>query len=249
MHFRTIAKTVLRKVGYGVYRIPRASSEINAGYVYAEVHPNATLAPWLADRDFMTAFEVVRENTLVDAYRLYELWSLIAETAKVGGDIVEIGVWRGGSGCLMAKRELLLSGPGTVYLCDTFKGVVKAGDVDSGYRGGEHSDTDTALVKTLARTLECTNTQLLVGVFPEQSGAHLSSERVRLLHVDVDVYQSAKDTVEYLWERIPPGGVIVFDDYGFVGCDGVTRYVDELRARPDIIFVNNLNGHAILVKR
>ncbi|MGX1786693.1 TylF/MycF/NovP-related O-methyltransferase [Bosea sp. NPDC055332] len=246
---KTLVKTVLRATGFAIYRIPRAASEQQAGYSYSQAHPNATLAPWLSDAEFMAAFEVAKHNTLVDIYRMYELWSLVRETAKVGGDIVEIGVWRGGSGVMMAKQETLLGGSGTVYLCDTFAGVVKAGTEDSDYRGGEHRDTDTSIVEELARSLGVKNTKTLVGIFPDQTGAQLQSERVRLLHIDVDVYQSARDCVEYVLPRMPSGGVIVFDDYGFVGCDGVTRCVDELRARDDLTYVHNINGHALLIKR
>ncbi len=45
-----------------------------------------------------------------------------------------------------------------------------------------------------------------------------------------------------------PGAVVVFDDYGFATCPGVTTFVNEQRDRSDGFFFHNLNGHAILVK-
>lgn len=249
MSYKTLIKTMLRQAGLAIYRIPRGAQQSNDGYAYAQVNPNATLAPWLADESFMNAYKYAQSNTLVDIYRMYELWSLVAETAKVGGDIVEIGVWRGGTGCMMAHREKLLGGVGMTYLCDTFQGVVKAGVGDSGYRGGEHRDTSIGVVEQLGRQLGVGETAILVGIFPEETGAQLRSERIRLLHIDVDVYQSALDCVDFLWDRLPSGAVIVFDDYGFVGCEGVTRCVDELRQRSSLIYLHNLNGHAVLVKR
>lgn len=246
---KTFIKTILRATGFAIYRIPKQAGALQAGYAYAEPHPNATLAPWLTDAPFMDCFDLVQHNSLVDIYRMYDLWSLVQETAKIGGDIVEIGVWRGGTGCLMAKKETLIGGGGTVFLCDTFQGVVKASDADSDYKGGEHRDTNVSIVEALAKDLGVFNTRTLVGIFPDESGALLKSERIRLLHVDVDVYQSARDCVEYLWSRMPSGAVTVFDDYGFVGCEGVTRLVDEFRVRNDMIYVHNLNGHALLIKR
>ena len=42
----------------------------------------------------------------------------------------------------------------------------------------------------------------------------------------------------------------MFDDYGFSGCEGVTKYVNELReSNRDLFFIHNLNGHAILIKQ
>ncbi len=44
--------------------------------------------------------------------------------------------------------------------------------------------------------------------------------------------------------------MVVFDDYGFFGCEGVTQAVDELVAqREDVTFIYNLNGHAVLIKK
>lgn len=247
--YKTILKSVLRQAGYAVYRVPRGDAERAEGYAYAASHPNATLAPWLADADFMAAFARVQKNSLVDIYRMYELWTLVEETAKAGGDIVEVGVWRGGTGALMARKEKLLGGRGRIFLCDTFRGVVKAGAEDSDYRGGEHDDTSRAVVEALLKEMDGADARILEGVFPDETGARLQADRVRLLHVDVDVYRSAKDSVEFLWDRMPAGAAIVFDDYGFVGCEGVTRYADELRARKDVFFLNNLNGHAVILKK
>jgi len=245
---KTFIKRSLRQAGYDIFSVPRAPERTSGGHFYAEVRPRATLSPWLSNTDFLIAFESVKDDTLLDAYRLFELWSLVEETAKVGGDIVEVGVWRGGSGCLMAYREKLLQNKGIIHLCDTFCGVVKAGTMDSGYRGGEHANTSSKCVEHLADRLSLENIQIHPGVFPDETGNSVDATSIRLLHIDVDVYQSAKDTVDFLWDRIPSGGVVVFDDYGFVGCEGITEYVHELRKSKDCCFVHNLNGHAILVK-
>jgi len=245
---KTVLKTVLRYAGYDIFSVPRGKWQRSGRYFYSEIRPRATLSPWLADEDFMCVYQKVMNDTLLDAYRLHELWSLVEQTSKVKGDIVEIGVWRGGSGCLMASREKLLGSEGRVHLCDTFCGVVKAGSKDSGYRGGEHHNTSHKAVQDLADNLMLKNVCIHAGVFPEATGREISSAQVRLLHIDVDVYESAKDSVEFLWDRIPAGGVIVFDDYGFVGCEGVTAYADEFRRLRGTCFVHNLNGHAIVIK-
>jgi O-methyltransferase len=62
----------------------------------------------------------------------------------------------------------------------------------------------------------------------------------------VDVYQSAKESTEAVMPRMAPNSLIVYDDYGFVNCGGVTRYVNELRERGHKV-VHNLNGHAIVL--
>jgi O-methyltransferase len=210
--------------------------------------PYATYAPWLADKDFLECYESVRSHTLVDRYRCWEIWEALKESGKLEeGDCIEIGVWRGGTGCLMAKRVQKLNLTSEVFLCDTFSGVVKAGELDAGYVGGEHADTAESTVRDLARRIGVT-VQVLRGVFPEETGAQLENRVFRFCHVDVDVYKSARDTTEWIWPRLLSRGIVVYDDYGFQGCDGVRRFVDEWRVATDCVFLHNLNGHAVLVK-
>jgi O-methyltransferase len=63
---------------------------------------------------------------------------------------MEIGVWRGGTGCLMAKR---VAPDQTVFLCDTFAGVVGVTDKDPSYSDAEHADTSQQIVTALAAQL------------------------------------------------------------------------------------------------
>ncbi len=206
--------------------------------------PAATYAPWLSDAGFMGAYQRIRKFTLVDIYRCYELWELARQSNRVDGAILEVGVWRGGTGCLLA----LAAPEKTVYLADTFAGVVNVGPNDTKYRGGEHADTSEQVVRKLLSSTGAGNAQLLKGIFPAQTAASIVGP-VALLHVDVDVYQSARETVEWALPRLLPGSTIVFDDYGFYGCEGITRYVHELRERlGGFAFFHNLNGHAVLVK-
>ena len=44
------------------------------------------------------------------------------------------------------------------------------------------------------------------------------------------------------------GGVIVFDDYGGLFTDGVSKFVDELSLSPNGIIIHNLNGHVVIIK-
>lgn len=192
----------------------------------------------------MNAYAAIRDFTLVDVYRCYELWDLAKQAELVEGAILEIGVWRGGTGCLLA-----LAAPAKiVYLADTFTGVVKAGAKDTRYVGGEHAEASEHTVRRLLASAGVTNARVLTGVFPDDTACHVSGP-VSLLHIDVDVYQSGKDTVEWALARLPVGSVIVFDDYGFSGCEGITQLVRELRkSLHDFAFIHNLNGHAIFIR-
>ena len=207
-------------------------------------------SPWNKDIAFREVYTAIQKSTLVDRYRCFELWKLIEQSAKLRcGSIVEIGIWRGGTGALIAKQAKNCRILDKVYLCDTFTGVVKAGPKDSIYKGGEHRDTTKQVVEELIfNQMKLDNTQILEGVFPDQSGHEIEHLQFRFCHVDVDVYQSAKDIVDWIWGRMVHGGIIVYDDYGFKGCDGITKYVEEQIPREDRLVIHNLNGHAIILK-
>ena len=54
---------------------------------------------------------------------------------------------------------------------------------------------------------------------------------------------------EWIWERLVPGGMIVYDDYGGDTTPGIARYVDSQLQLKDRTVLHNLNGHAIIIKR
>ena len=238
-------KTIINLLGFEIFRIYNRNN-IN----YEEVKPWATYAPWNCDKDFLSAYEIIKNNTLIDKYRCFELWSLIKQCAKLkSGSIIEIGVWRGGSGALIAKqaKNCCISEP--VYLCDTFTGVVKSGGNDPFIKDNVLSDTSIKIVEELVfQEMQLNNIHILKGVFPEESFQLIKNEIFRFCHIDVDAYKSARDITEWIWDKIVPGGIIVYDDYGFDGTDGITKYVEEQIPYKDRLMFHNLNGHAIIIK-
>jgi len=214
--------------------------------LHHRVLPYATYAPWINDLEFQEIYRKVEASTLVDIYRCYELWQFAKQSIHIEGDILEVGVWRGGTGALIAQA--VRSSAKQVYLADTFSGVVKAGDNDPVYQGGEHADTSLSLAKSLTEGLGLKNVHFLQGILPEETAAAIQGN-IALIHCDVDVYSSARDVFNWSISKLPRGGVIIFDDYGFSTCEGVTALVNEIRDNQDFVFVHNLNGHAILIKK
>lgn len=219
-------------------------STLKKGYSHTQLISHSTYSPWLDDVNFLDIFEKISQNTLVDRYRCYELAQLARQVATLPGDVVEIGVWRGGTAALLGA----VLPDKTTHLFDTFSGVAKADKAhDTLYSGGEHADTDIDIVKSLMRRmgLDC---EIHVGIFPEDTIENLPSS-ICLAHIDVDTYGSAKESFEAIWPRLCRNGVVVFDDYGFFGCEGVTQAVHEiLSSIKDAFFIHNLNGHAVLLK-
>jgi len=217
---------------------------------YDTIQTYASYSPWNTDPAFRDAYQKIRDYTLVDVYRCYEIWKLVEQVSKLKeGACIEIGTWKGGTGGIIAKSAELFGISDSVYLCDTFTGVVKAGSEDSVYEGGEHSDASRELVEDLLENiLKVDNVKILQGIFPDDTSDKIENEKFRFCHIDVDVYQSSKDAVEWVWERLVPHGVIVYDDYGYHECDGITKHVEEQMNMEDRMVFYNLNGHAVIIK-
>jgi len=133
--------TLIRKFGYQIIKTPRATRN-----EHQTITPLASYAPWNLDPLFAKVYEQCRTHTLVDIYRCYEIWSTVGEAAKLEqGDLMEVGVWRGGSGAVIAAQSARLIPSAEVVLCDTFTGVVKTGAQDTFYKDGMHGDTSPEL--------------------------------------------------------------------------------------------------------
>jgi len=236
-----LLRTTLTFFARGVFK------EID-GKRYSVIIPEAVFSPWRTDADFQATYCRIADHTLVDVYRCYELWQLAGQVARLGGNILEVGVWRGGTGCLLAARARDVNKDTKVFLCDTFRGIVKAGQHEKDYAGGEFADTSKEMVEALVSELGLCNVTVLEGVFPEETGKLIEAGEFGLCHIDVDVYQSARDVAEWVWPRLRVGGVIVFDDYGFAKSRGVAKYVDEVLVGNGLLRLHNLNGHALIVK-
>lgn len=211
---------------------------------HKQVIPYATYAPWEQDEEFKALFSKIKNNTLVDIYRSYELWTMTKDLQDLEGDILEVGVWRGGTGAIFCKAAE--NSKSTTYLADTFTGVVKATEEDAVYRGGEHSDTSEQIVVDLLNEVEAKNFKILKGIFPDDF-PELKVDKFKLCHIDVDTYLSAKEIYDYVWDKLEVGGMVIFDDCGFWTCEGVTKYFNALNPKNGRK-IYNLNGHGILVK-
>ena len=168
------AKELIQK-----YQGRLAFKQMKTGLAHSLIIPSATYSPWLDDQDFQQILELVSNNTLVDTYRLWELYQISLQLREVDGDVLEVGVWRGGSGALIAN--LIASQNKTIYLADTFRGVVQAGESDSVYIGGEHKDTSVEIVDELFMTMGLKNYRKLIGEFPRETSHELISTKLSMI--------------------------------------------------------------------
>ncbi len=192
---------------------------------------NGAQSMWRNDLYFQEA--IVGLNTLIDPERLYILYQYVRHTVDVSGDLAECGVYRGGSALLLA-RTLVKYGRGDkkLHLFDTFAGMPPANPLLDLHQEGDFGDTSLAEVQ---KYLAEHGSSLLFypGLF-QVTFAKVPETKFSFVHVDCDLYESVRLCCAFFYDRLTPGGVFIFDDYGFPSCPGARLAVDEFfRTRPE----------------
>jgi len=185
-------------------------------------------SPWLdQEGEFGAYYGIARPRTLVSADRCYVLYRLLLQALAVEGDVWECGVYHGGTAAMMAAILGDKQPAKKLYLFDTFEGMPNTDAARDLHAKGDFADTSVeAVAQYVGHAGLC---EIRKGFIP-QTFAGLEAARIALAHVDVDIYRSVKDCLEFIWPRLSRGGFIVCDDYGFPTCPGARDAVDEFFA-------------------
>jgi len=186
---------------------------------------------WSHDPEFLKILEEISGRTLVAQDRLFMLFQLARLTAPLPGAMAEVGVYRGGTARLLARA----CPQKALHLFDTFSGMPQADPSLDRHHQGDFADTSLAEVKEYLA--DCPRLHFHPGLFPA-SAASLPPQPYALVYLDVDLYHSTKDGLEYFYPMLVKGGAIVCDDYEWKGCPGVKKALDEfLAGKPEKVFV------------
>jgi O-methyltransferase len=228
-HLKNFAKALLSRLGYEVRRV-RLSRELIAQHAgrdavyyanYATRQP--VFAPWTGHPDFAAVHAGLGRLSVASPERCYLLVSLACYARHLSGDFAECGVAQGGSALLLCR--VLQESPKPLRLFDSFQGLPKPNPIhDRFFREGQYA----APVDVVKERLQdfCHITDFRVGWIPG-TFAGLDDAQYAFAHIDVDLYQSTLDSCRYLYPRLTPGGVLLFDEYGFPAAHGEKVAVDE----------------------
>ncbi len=152
----------------------------------------------------------------------FNLYQLVLRTAKLPGDLAEVGVYRGGSAKLIAS----LKEGKTLHLFDTFAGMPDVRPDLDRHRAGDFADTSLEAVQRYLGAFS--GIQFYKGFFPDSARAlEESPARFSFVHLDVDIYESTKAGLKFFYPRMAKGGAIVSHDYRSLHCPGVKQAFDE----------------------
>jgi hypothetical protein len=225
LKFSKIINYPLGLLGYHVQKKPK-------------IHP---LKDILSDHSFLSLYAKIRPFTLVELERNYALYQSMKYIISSGidGDLVECGVWKGGSAMLMAY-VLLEAGITNrkIFLYDTFEGMVAPGPKDGDFEKNEWNKMKSgsggstwcfSSEEETRRNMQSTGYPqekvIIVKGKVEDTLPKTIPEKIALLRLDTDWYESTHHELVHLFPRLTSKGILIIDDYG--AWQGARKAVDE----------------------
>ncbi len=182
--------------------------------------------------EFSRLYRQVKDITMCSNARLRGLHNAVRHVVAqdISGDIVECGTARGGSAALMGLTlKLLEDDQRKLWVFDTFEGLPPPTSDDPDF---EIANLYTGRCRGSLEDVTASFTELgiqdqalfIKGLFQETlPGAAV--DRIAVLHLDGDWYESVKSCLDLLYDKVVEGGIIQIDDYGF--WKGARKAVDE----------------------
>jgi hypothetical protein len=184
--------------------------------------------------------------------------------SEIPGDIVECGVWRGGSMMAAAMTFVMEQDLSrTLHLFDTFEGMTPPTEVDREVVSGKlassllekaHASADIwarAHLEEVRKNLVSTNypadrMRFVVGRIEDTIPTE-APQKIAILRLDTDWYESTRHELIHLYPKLSLGGVLIVDDYGtWEGArKAVDEYVEENKARILLHRIDNAGRIAV----
>jgi O-methyltransferase len=253
-HDRELLRATFRRAGLVV-----EERDPDRHYVHKYFGHNAEkLISGLDDATFMGFAREVRDarRTFLYYNRLFTLYQAVGNVARRFADrpiaMLEAGVHRGGSAFFLGRVAAhAISGPVVITAVDTFSGHA-AEDIPTGQEGvhtpGTFGGVDVADVRDYLEPLP--TVEVIQGRIQDVADVGSLPDELHLIHCDLDLRLPTQFVLELAAERLPPGGIVVVDDYGFTTCPGVRRAVDEFAGTSGRDFVVHRldTGQALFVR-
>ncbi len=201
------------------------------------------------ENEFQKMWDTVRNYTMISIERGYSLYKSTEYIVKKGipGDLVECGVWKGGSCMLMALTlKKLGADDRKIYLYDTFSGMTEPGKEDIiAWNGRDVLDkwekdgfdswaVSQQEVRSILSSVDVNmNTFIFVEGDVMETLDTTVPAKISLLRLDTDWYESTAKELEILYPVLSTGGVLVIDDYGHF--KGSRKAVDEFFRKDPIL--------------
>ena len=230
---KDLTKFILRRLGYRL--VPERVIE---QYIHRKTDPYLSLYDE-ADKTANPPDDRAGDDFSKER-RFFTLWQGLREVVRNGieGDFAECGCKHGHSSLIMVQeiQNAGLSGR-EMWIFDSFEGGLS----DKQEKDRETALGDTRAGKTKQQKQRFSSSyeavqetfkaypfvRIIKGWIPQSLDCEAKERQFAFAHLDVDLYEPTKTALEFFYQRMNKGGVIVVDDYGSATFPGCQRAVDE----------------------
>lgn len=153
---------------------------------------------------------------LLTPTELFLVYSFAKNQTFIEGDYAEVGVFKGATARAMCE----VKGDKYLHLFDTFEGLPETNNFDTRFEAGMFKSDYEKVMNKLSKYK---NVHIYKGLFPNTAGP-VKDRKFAYVHLDVDIYQSTKDCLEFFYDKMSVNGIILSHDYHALG---VRKAFDE----------------------
>lgn len=177
--------------------------------------------------DYSRTYQLFKDFTMIGKVAYIKNLVVAEKAQSIEGCVVECGVWKGGMIAGIAKQ---MGDSRRYYLFDSFEGLPEAKEIDGEKaRKWQQRETDQPYFDNCSADISyaqqamqlsgASNFFIRKGWFKDTLPHFEKSEKIAVLRMDGDWYESTYQILENLYPYVQPGGVIIIDDYGaWEGC-------------------------------
>lgn len=187
------------------------------------------------DGEFTEIYEKTKQFTMTSIERMYSMYKATEYIINnnILGDIVECGVWKGGSMMISALTLLKMNDSNRIlYLYDTYEGMNKPTEKDiriydnkpalniwkksqeKDFNRWDYAPLDEVKTNLYSIKYPKDNIKFIRGKV-EHTIPNIIPEKISILRLDTDLYESTYHELIHLYPRLSLNGVIIIDDYGY----------------------------------
>lgn len=200
------------------------------------------------NRVYLDLMKEVLDGQMLCAGRIVNILHYALQGSALPGDMVEFGCHIGRTGAILAHT---INKP--LWLYDSFEGLPERRDQDGGaleqFKRGALA-VEVKHVEELFARHKLPKPNVYKSWFKDIPPDKLP-ERVCFAHLDGDLYDSIRDSLQLVYPRLVPGAACIVDDYGWEGLPGAKVATDEFLAdKPEkaVPLVTGRGWHALILK-
>lgn len=175
---------------------------------------------------------------------------------RIPGDFAEFGVSTGLLSTMIVRNTDFDNSGKKFYLFDTYEGIPVEMASESEKKGVAKMNknmytgnaANTNIIDFVHKQFAPhPNVQTVQGMLPG-SLDQVAFERLSYISIDLNITSAEMQTIEAIWDRITPGGIIVLDDYGLAGHEEQNDAWNAFAKRNDRSIMALPTGQGIMMR-